>query len=118
MKHKKLTMIVALVLVVALAAGLGIWATGEANVPTVTYYDGSDGNLARFTFTHTGDGSGTNLFPNFSNCMPGDSLTQTIRVQADGQNGVQGAKIYLRAEIDGNASAKEGLTTMCSITSA
>ena len=37
MKHKKLTMIVALVLVVALAAGLGIWATGEANIPTVTY---------------------------------------------------------------------------------
>ena len=31
MKHKKLTMIVALVLVVALAAGLGIWATGETN---------------------------------------------------------------------------------------
>ena len=108
MKHKKLTMIVALVLVVALAAGLGIWATGETNVPTVTYYDGSDGNGARFTFTHTGDGSGTNLFPNFSNCMPGDSLTQTIRVQADGKNGVQGAKIYLRAEIDGDASAKEG----------
>ena len=51
MKHKKLTMIVALVLVVALAAGLGIWATGETNVPTVTYYDGSDGNGARFTFT-------------------------------------------------------------------
>ena len=48
MKHKKLTMIVALVLVVALAAGLGIWATGETNVPTVTYYDGSDGNGARF----------------------------------------------------------------------
>ena len=88
MKHKKLTMIVALVLVVALAAGLGIWATGETNVPTVTYYDGSDGNGARFTFTHTGDGSDTNLFPNFSNCMPGDSLTQTIRVQADGKNGV------------------------------
>ena len=108
MQHKKLTMIVALVLVVALAAGLGIWATGETNVPTVTYYDGSDGNGARFTFTHTGDGSDTNLFPNFSNCMPGDSLTQTIRVQADGQNGVQGAKIYLRAEIDGDASAKEG----------
>lgn len=107
MKHKKLTMIVALVLVVALAAGLGIWAAGGTNVPTVTYYDGSDGNGARFTFTHTGDGSGTNLFPNFSNCMPGDSLTQTIRVQADSKNGVQGAKIYLRAEIDGDASAKE-----------
>lgn len=108
MKHKKLTMIVALVLVVALAAGLGIWATGETNVPTVTYYDGSDGNGVRFTFTHTGDGSDTNLFPNFSNCMPGDSLRQTIRVQADRKNGVQGAKIYLRAEIDGDASAKEG----------
>ena len=108
MKHKKLTMIVALVLVVALAAGLGIWATGEENIPTVTYYDGTDGTNAHFTFTHTGKGSDTNLFPNFSNCMPGDSLTQTIRVQADSKNGVQGAKIYLRAEIDGNASAKEG----------
>ena len=108
MKHKKLTMIVALVLVAALAAGLGIWATGEANIPTVTYYDGSDGTNAHFTFTHTGKGSDTNLFPNFSDCMPGDSLTQTIRVQADSKNGVQGAKIYLRAEIDGDASAKEG----------
>ena len=108
MKHKKLTMIVALVLVVALAAGLGIWATGEANIPTVTYYDGTDGTNAHFTFTHTGKGSDTNLFPNFSDCMPGDSLTQTIRVQADSKNGAQGAKIYLRAEIDGDASAKEG----------
>lgn len=108
MKHKKLTMIVALVLVVALAAGLGIWATGEENIPTVTYYDGTDGTNAHFTFTHTGKGSDTNLFPNFSDCMPGDSLTQTIRVQADSKNGVQGAKIYLRAEIDGDASAKEG----------
>ena len=108
MKHKKLTMIVALVLVAALAAGLGIWATGEANIPTVTYYDGSDGTNAHFTFTHTGKGSDTNLFPNFSDCMPGDSLTQTIRVQADSKNGVQGAKIYLRAEINGDASAKEG----------
>lgn len=105
MKHKKFTMIVALVLVAALAAGLGIWAAGEANIPTVTYYDGTDGAGARFTFTHTG--SDTNLFPNFSNCMPGDSLTQTIRVQADSKNGVQGAKIYLRAEINGDASAKE-----------
>ena len=108
MKHKKLTMIVVLVLVVALAAGLGIWATGEENIPTVTYSDGTDGNGARFTFTHTGEGSETNLFPNFSECMPGDSLTQTIRVKADSKNGAQGAKIYLRAEIDGDASAKEG----------
>ena len=98
MKHKKLTMIVALVLVAALAAGLGIWATGEANIPTVTYYDGSDGTNAHFTFTHTGKGSDTNLFPNFSDCMPGDSLTQTIRVQADSKNGAQGAKIYPRGD--------------------
>ena len=78
MKHKKFTMIVALVLVVALAAGLGIWATGEEKLPTVTYYDGNDGNNARFAFTNTGKGSATDLFANFSNCMPGDSLTQTI----------------------------------------
>ena len=108
MKPKKLTMIVALVLVVALAAGLGIWATGEEKLPTVTYYDGNDGNNARFAFTNTGKGSATDLFANFSNCMPGDSLTQTICVRADSANGVQGAKVYLRAEIDGDASAKEG----------
>ena len=105
MKHKKLTMIVALVLVVALAAGLGIWATGEEKLPTVTYYDG---NNARFVFTNTGKGSATDLFANFSNCMPGDSLTQTICVKADSANGAQGAKVYLRAEIDGDTSAKEG----------
>ena len=92
MKHKKLTMIVALVLVAALAAGLGIWATGEANIPTVTYYDGTDGTNAHFTFTHTGKGSDTNLFPNFSDCMPGDSLTQTIRVQADSKKRRAGRK--------------------------
>ena len=108
MKHKKLTMIVALVLVVALAAGLGIWATGEEKLPTVTYYDGNDGNNARFAFTNTGKGSATDLFANFSNCMPGDSLTQTICVKADSANGAQGAKVYLRAEIDGDTSAKEG----------
>ena len=72
MKHKKFTMIVALMLVVALAAGLGIWATGEEKLPTVTYYDGNDGNNARFVFTNTGKGSATDLFANFSNCMPGD----------------------------------------------
>ena len=94
MKHKKFTMIVALVLVVALAAGLGIWATGEEKLPTVTYYDGNDGNNARCAFTNTG--------------MPGDSLTQTICVKADSANGAQGAKVYLRAEIDGDTSAKEG----------
>ena len=92
MKHKKFTMIVALVLVVALAAGLGIWATGEEKLPTVTYYDGNDGNNARFVFTNTGKGSATDLFANFSNCMPGDSLTQTICVKADSANGAQGAK--------------------------
>ena len=108
MKHKKLTMIVALVLVVALAAGLGIWATGEEKLPTVTYYDGNDGNNARFAFTNTGKGSATDLFANFSNCMPGDSLTQTICVKADSANGARGAKVYLRAEIDGDTSAKEG----------
>ena len=86
MKHKKFTMIVALVLVVALAAGLGIWATGEEKLPTVTYYDGNDGNNARFAFTNTGKGSATDLFANFSNCMPGDSLTQTICVKADSAN--------------------------------
>lgn len=70
MKHKKFTMIVALVLVVALAAGLGIWATGEEKLPTVTYYDGNDGNNARFAFTNTGKGRRRTCLPTSPTACP------------------------------------------------
>lgn len=120
MKHKKFTMIVALVLVVALAAGLGIWATGEEKLPTVTYYDGNDGNNARFAFTNTGKGSATDLFANFSNCMPGDSLTQTICVKADSATARRARRFTSAPRSTATPlprRAPPSSTTMCSATS-
>ena len=118
MKHKKFTMIVALVLVVALAAGLGIWATGEEKLPTVTYYDGNDGNNARFVFTNTGKGSATDLFANFSNCMPGDSLTSASRPTAPTARRARRSTSAPRSmATPPPRRAPPSSTTMCSATS-
>ena len=109
MRHKRFRRIAAAVLIAALAAGLGLWSAAQERVPTVTYTDGAE---AHFSFSNTGSGSDNDLFPAFKGCMPGDRLTQNIRVQAAGTNDPSGAQIYLRAEIDGDASAKadSGLT--------
>lgn len=109
MRHKRFRRIAAAVLIAALAAGLGLWSAAQERVPTVTYTDGAE---AHFSFSNTGSGSDNDLFPAFKGCMPGDRLTQNIRVQAAETNDPSGAQIYLRAEIDGDASAKadSGLT--------
>ena len=99
MRQKRFRRIAAIVLLAALGAGLGLWSAAQESVPTVTYTDGAD---AHFSFSNTGSGSDTDLFPEFKGCMPGDSLTQTIRVQAAGSNDPLGAQIYLRAEADGD----------------
>lgn len=102
MRQKRFRIIAALVLIVALAAGFCIWSVAQEPIPTVTYTDGAD---AHFSFSNTGGGSDTNLFPAFQGCMPGDSLTQTIRVQAAQTNDARGAQIYLKAEIADAPSA-------------
>lgn len=103
MRQKRFRRIAAVVLIVALAAGLGLWSAAQESIPTVTYTDGAD---AHFSFSNTGSGSDTDLFPAFKGCMPGDSLTQTIRVQAARTNDPLGAQIYLKAECDDAPSAE------------
>lgn len=102
MRQKRFRRIAAVVLIVALAAGFGIWSAAQEPIPTVTYTDGAD---AQFSFSNTGSGSDTDLFPAFKGCMPGDSFTQNIRVQAARTNDARGAQIYLKAEIDDAQSA-------------
>lgn len=61
-----------------------------------------DSNANEFIFSPGSDHSPTDLFENFKNVMPGDSLTQSITVKNDEDNEVK-VNIYLRA-----LGAKEG----------
>ncbi len=58
----------------------------------VTY----SGNSGNFVFEPGGDHSPSDLFPNFKDVMPGDTLMQRINVKNDADNKVK-VKIYIRA---------------------
>lgn len=64
----------------------------------VTY----SGGAGKFVFSPGSDCSPTDLFPNFKEVMPGDSITQNITVRNDKSKNVK-VKIYLRS-----LGAKEG----------
>ena len=79
---------VLLVVIVSLCSVLSVNAADGK----VTY----SGNAGDFVFEPGSEHSLTDLFPNFKDVMPGDTLTQKITVRNDAENDVK-VKIYIRS---------------------
>ena len=84
---KKITM-----LMVACILFLSAVLPAHAADGKVTY----DGSAQEFIFEPGSEHSPTDLFPNFKDVMPGDTLTQKITVKNDASNKVK-VKIYIRS---------------------
>ena len=76
------------VCILALSTVLPVYAADGK----VTY----SGNAGEFVFEPGSEHSLTDLFPNFKDVMPGDTLTQKITVKNDADNKVK-VKIYMRS---------------------
>lgn len=79
-------------ILITLAVLLSSTVTVFAADGKVTY----SGNAGNFVFEPGSEHSLTDLFPNFKDVMPGDTLTQKITVKNDADNKVK-VKIYIRS---------------------
>ena len=80
--------LVCLLLALCVILAMPAYADGGS----VTY----SGDAGEFVFAPGSDNSLTDLFPNFKDVMPGDTLTQKITVRNDASNKVK-IKVYMRA---------------------
>ena len=86
---KRLAKICAFLMVLVMVFGL---CTTAYAAGSVTY----DGDANKFIFTPGSDYSPTDLFSDFKNVMPGDTLTEQILIKNDTSNKVK-IKVYMRA---------------------
>lgn len=75
-----------------------------ADTGSVTY----DGDAQSFVFLPGSDDSPTDLFPDFKGVMPGDRLTQTLRLRNDSDHRV---RLYLRS-LGSESGSEEFLSQM------
>ena len=85
MKHRLLALILTLSLLLSVSAT-------AFSAGSVTY----DGTARKFIFTPGGDANPTNLFSNFYNVMPGDSLSEQIVIDNNLSHNVK-IKLYMRS---------------------
>lgn len=81
-----------LVLLIALIIAASLPISASAEVSSVTY----SGNSGEFIFEPGSEKSPTDLFPEFKDVMPGDTINQKITVKNDADKNVK-VKIYIRA---------------------